>query len=307
MPARTYGSDVGTTGLIYAAIAVAWLAYLIPNYLRRREETSTDSEAEDVDVSDRFSGSVRVIRSGSAPLLDHDLATTDDCQVSTPLTRRAAVTELRRLEQLAASRRRRVLLGVLIALTGVVAVVAAGLLPWWTVAIPGGAVLGFFGVSRFGVAVMRRRLDERYAEISLDNDEEQTVALSREQLDEVVGGRSESASASRRTEKQATSGVLWDPLPITMPTYVSKPLAPRTVRTIDLSAPDLTTVSDGEVPVTADARPVAEPVPTPDQVVEVAKPEVAKPGAAKSRSVTALTSQSDSSQPEDGHRPAVGE
>ena len=33
------------------------------------------------------------------------------------------------------------------------------------------------------------------------------------------------------------AGALWDPVPITMPTYVSKPLAPRTVRTIDLSGP----------------------------------------------------------------------
>ena len=32
-------------------------------------------------------------------------------------------------------------------------------------------------------------------------------------------------------------GSLWDPVPITRPTYVSTPLAPRTVRTIDLSAP----------------------------------------------------------------------
>ena len=48
---------------------------------------------------------------------------------------------------------------------------------------------------------------------------------------------------------------LWDPLPITVPTYVSKPLAPRTVRTIDLSAPDVTSSGRQTVPVTADARP----------------------------------------------------
>ena len=31
---------------------------------------------------------------------------------------------------------------------------------------------------------------------------------------------------------------LWDPLPVTLPTYVTKARAARTVRTIDLSAPD---------------------------------------------------------------------
>jgi hypothetical protein len=32
-------------------------------------------------------------------------------------------------------------------------------------------------------------------------------------------------------------GTLWDPLPVTLPTYVTKPKAKRTVRTIDLSEP----------------------------------------------------------------------
>ena len=34
-----------------------------------------------------------------------------------------------------------------------------------------------------------------------------------------------------------TTGPLWDPIPVIALTYVSKPLVPRTVRTIDLSAP----------------------------------------------------------------------
>jgi hypothetical protein len=33
------------------------------------------------------------------------------------------------------------------------------------------------------------------------------------------------------------AGSLWDPLPVTLPTYVSKPRAARSVRTIDLLAP----------------------------------------------------------------------
>ena len=46
------------------------------------------------------------------------------------------------------------------------------------------------------------------------------------------------------------TGSLWEPIPITAPTYMSRPLAPRTVRTIDLSAP---VPSGSGVPVTADA------------------------------------------------------
>jgi hypothetical protein len=49
-------------------------------------------------------------------------------------------------------------------------------------------------------------------------------------------------------------GTLWDPIPITMPTYVSKPLAPRTVRTIDLSGPEMSSSARHDGPVTADAQ-----------------------------------------------------
>jgi hypothetical protein len=35
----------------------------------------------------------------------------------------------------------------------------------------------------------------------------------------------------------ADGGSLWDPLPVTLPTYVDKPVAERTYRTIDLEEP----------------------------------------------------------------------
>lgn len=289
---------MGTTGLIYAGIAVAWLVYLIPNYLRRRDEASTESD--EVDVTDRFSDSVRVIRSGMAPLLDHDLSAMDDCEVSTPLTRRAAIAELGRLERLAASRRRRVLVGLLIMVTGVVAVSAADLLPWWTVAIPSGMVPGFFAVSRFSVAAMRRDLDQRYAEINADSDEA-TVVLNREQLAGAVADEGKHKIVQPQPEKTPATAALWDPLPITMPTYVSKPLTPRTVRTIDLSAPELSPSHGADVPVTADARPAAEPVPEPDRAVEVAKPEAATSGSRNQNADEAMECPSGSLH---GHRAA---
>src|SRR5699024_2370131 len=58
------------------------------------------------------------------------------------------------------------------------------------------------------------------------------------------------------------SGALWDPLPITKPTYVSKPLTPRTVRTIDLTGPAPEHAADG-MPVTADG-PALEAIEQPD-------------------------------------------
>lgn len=45
------------------------------------------------------------------------------------------------------------------------------------------------------------------------------------------------AALAAGEDPTAGRGSLWDPLPVTLPTYVTKPKAKRTVRTIDLSEP----------------------------------------------------------------------
>ena len=242
-----YGSLVGTTGLIFAGIAIAWLAYLVPHFVRRRDG-EPDVEHEAVDP---FSDSVRILRNGTAPLLDQDLAELREFEVSTPVTRRAAIADLRRLERVAASRRRRVLSALFAILCAVISVCSVGWAPWWTVAIPGGLILLFVVVSRISVRAMRRDLDARYVAIARGSDEK-TVMISRK--DAAEKGKVKPVKAKQdKDAKGDTRPGLWDPLPITVPTYVSKPLAPRTVRTIDLSAPDVTSSGRASVPVTADA------------------------------------------------------
>ncbi len=237
--------SVGTTGLIFAAIAIAWLAYLVPHFVRRR-----DGEVDvETDTADPFSDSVRILRHGTAPLLDQDLTELREFEVSTPVTRRAAVADLRRLERVAASRRRRVLSGLFAILCAVISVCSVGWLPWWSVAVPGGLVLLFVVVSRVSVRAMRRDLDARYVSISRGSDE-QTVMISRKDAEALKDKKK--ARQTKAKDDESRPG-LWDPLPITVPTYVSKPLAPRTVRTIDLSAPDVTSSGRQSVPVTADA------------------------------------------------------
>ncbi len=229
---------MGTTGLIFGAIAIAWLAYLVPHFARRGDDEAIVDEA---DPASRFSESMRILRRGTAPLLDQDLAEIGSFEVSTPVTRRAAIADLQRMETLAASRRRRVLVALLVALTAVVGVALPGMAPWWTTAIPGGLLVLFVVVARFSVRSMRRSLDARYSDICAGS-EEATVFLSRKDVVKAQPGQ-------QPTEKP---GTLWDPVPITMPTYVSKPLAPRTVRTIDLSGPQIAASLPNEVPVTAD-------------------------------------------------------
>jgi hypothetical protein len=246
---------VGTTGLIFAAIAIAWLAYLVPHYVRRRD----DEPVTDVDPSDRFSDSMRIIRNGTAPLLDQDLAQIPKYEVSTPQTRRAAIRDLRRQERVAAARRRRVLLVLLAALSVVVGTCAAGLTPWRSLAIPGGLLLGFVVVARISVTVIRRSLDARYRQIRHGSNES-TIFLSREDLAGARDGKDSDAppKAKSKSKPADDAGTLWDPVPITVPTYVSKPLAPRTVRTIDLSGPGVTVSTRPQVPVTADAPETVE-------------------------------------------------
>jgi hypothetical protein len=236
---------VGTTGVIFAAIAIAWLAYLVPHFVRRRDD---EDLLEDPDPADRFSDSMRIVRHGTAPLLDQDLEEIAAFEVSTPQTRRAAVSDLQRLERLAASRRRRVLLALMAALSAVIAFCAVDLIPWWSTAIPGGLVLIFVVVARISVHIMLKGLDARYREIRHGNNES-TIFLSRK--DFAKSGLAARPS-SGKTHSAERPGTLWDPIPITMPTYVSKPLAPRTVRTIDLSGPEMSSSPRHEGPVTAD-------------------------------------------------------
>ena len=246
--------------MIFAAIAIAWIAYLVPHFARNREGDPVEAETEAVD---RFSESMRIVRHGRAPLLDQDLTEIASFEVSTPQTRQAAVNDLRRLEQVAALRRRRVLLTLLAVFSLTVGVCAVDWLPGWAMAVAGGLVLGFFVLARVSVRLMRRSLDARFEAINAGG-KEKTVFLARKEVKGSVEGKTGAAP----TVEAAKTGGLWDPVPITMPTYVSKPLAPRTVRTIDLAGPGVTSSGRHPGPVTADApqpAPAVEAAREPDE------------------------------------------
>lgn len=237
--------------MIFGAIAIAWLAYLVPHLVRKRDgEAVIDAD----DPGERFAGSMRVVQHGTAPLLDQDLAEIGTYEVSTPLTRRAAIADLRRLGTVAALRRRRVLLVLMAVLSLVIGLAGAELIPWWSIAIPGGLLVAFFAVSRFSVIAMRRSLDARYRDI-LRGGEEVTVFINRAKIKVASPASPTIATDVPAEDRLPASGALWDPVPITVPTYVSKPLAPRTVRTIDLSGPTVASAGSVQHPVTADTRP----------------------------------------------------
>ncbi|WP_232549977.1 hypothetical protein [Propioniciclava soli] len=227
---------MGVEGLVFGFVAAFWLIYLIPLFLNRRDNGLMD----EVEPGDPFTGTVTIVRRGT-PL---DSAEDANAVVSTPLNRRAALRELAAIDAGAARRRRRVLTFLVLATLTVVAFAAFGLTAWWGVLVPVALVVAFLGVARFSVRAMRRDLDRRARIIRGADAEEDTIALVL--TDEAPDADDASVELSVPVE---STGSLWDPVPITAPTYVSRPLAPRTVRTIDLSMPAPTTAA---LPVTAD-------------------------------------------------------
>lgn len=232
---------MGFEGLIFVVIAAAWLVYLVPLILYR----NVNGLLDEVDHNDDLLTPSVVVVCRGIPLDVVDEATS---LVSTPLNRRAALRELDEVDARAAVRRRTVL-GVLLSAVTVTGVLAAtGRAPLWSVAIPTALIVGFLLIARVTVVRMREGLARRADEIRLGGHTEQTVAI--QVLKDVEPQQS---SIDLAPPKVVVSSLL-DPIPITKPTYVSKPLAPRTVRTIDLSAPVPT--QRGGLPVTADALPV---------------------------------------------------
>ena len=153
---------------------------------------------------------MRIVRHGPAPLLDQDLTEIGTFEVSTPQTRRAAVNELRRLEQVAATRRRRVLLTLhgraQLDRRGVrrrpAALVGHGGRRW-------PACSASSCVARVSVRAMRRSLDARFDAINTGS-KEKTVFLARKDLKATAA---EGEAGATPAVEAAKTGGLWDPVP----------------------------------------------------------------------------------------------
>ena len=246
------------TGIIYAAIVVAWAAYLLPLVRHHRGQPSATRPGH-------VTGAMRVLgkRSSGARARMTDPAeptvpTLDEAGESDV----AARVEVSRPRYDASTRRRRVLF--LILATAVVIGVFAfvGTVPWWSLAVPGGLLVGFVVLARLSVraARARRRAKNPPVRRSQPADTpvkaEQTSRRSRRHSATTAaatsadvlpaGTAAATTTAAAPTADLATDAAAawvahspvdaWDPLPVTLPTYVTKDAAPaRRVRTIDLS------------------------------------------------------------------------
>jgi hypothetical protein len=248
---------VGSSGLIIAFVVAVWAAYFVPLVLRRYDEASKNASVETTGAQSR------VI---SRPSVVEPVETTPT-EVSTSSTGKRPPTRTldRPAARLAAKRRRRTLLTLLLVLAVVGALAGLGMIATYWPAAPGALIVVWLVACRIqvrrelGIARVKEPKAPKAPKAAKASkaakvgkaadkpahDEEDTV---------IVSGQYEDINPARKHEMEdvplevtaldeqlviavpsvsTTGEALWDPLPVTLPTYVTKPRAGRTVRTID--------------------------------------------------------------------------
>ena len=240
-------------GLIVAFVVALWAAYFVPLVLRRYDEASKTHSLESLSSLSRVI--TRRTRVVDEPESQVDSPSSAPVPTDAPALSRPAIT--RASAQLAARRRRRTLLTLLAGLVLVAAFVGFKIIaPVW-VGVPAALIVAWLVACRIQVrgelGLSRPAADTAgttKATVArvVDPANEDTVIVSG-QFEEVDPGRvhvmEDAPLEADALDEQiviavpsvATTGeALWDPLPVTVPTYVTKPRVGRTVRTIDFAA-----------------------------------------------------------------------
>ena len=227
---------MGYSGLIYAAIVAAWAAFLVPRWVRRNEEVERAREADTV-------RGVRVLqRGGTAMHAPHRGLAADESEtqrVDAEPAAPSAPDELGDAFADAARRRRRILTVLLAATVAVVGAAGVGRVPGWLAVFPGALTVVFLVAARRAAVTQaqRRRAEAR---------RRRTRAVQQADRPDVraddTGWTISVDDTTRRLvipdeAEQVADAEAWQPVPVPLPTYVTKPMAPRVTRKIDLSKP----------------------------------------------------------------------
>jgi hypothetical protein len=173
-------------------------------------------------------------------------------------------------------RRRRVLSILTLSLLSVTALAGLGILLWWSVAIPGSLIVAFVVLTR---VQLRRQARERAAfaaerraraEAHHDRGPATAPVASPDHEMTIEVKLPEASEPVAVTKPEPPAEGLWDPVPVTLPTYVMKEKAPdRTVRTISLSGPEVFSSARTADPEPEAAPVVPEPAPAPVEEPEI--------------------------------------
>lgn len=227
------------SGVIFVALAVAWAAYLIPKALRHHEETTRTRSV------DRFSDRMRVLAHREVDRREARLVVKPvrrPARAVVPKTPPPVAAAAPSVSEPAASpsgsarratrRRRRVLLLLLLANAAVAGVAAYGLVPWVWMAAPAGLVVAWLVACRLMVKKERRQVAPAVAPAGAESAELDAMVEFVETTEHAVVDVELSEPAGGQPAQPSAPG-LWDPVPVTLPTYVTKePAQRRSVRTI---------------------------------------------------------------------------
>ena len=225
------------SAIIFVVLALAWAVYLIPKALKHHDELASDRLVEG------HSDKVRILARKRRTVVTETVETLEPAVgVSAPLEDAPAPSRPTRTAARKAAQRRRRVLGVLVlALVVVWTLTWFAYLPFMTPAIPAALVVGWLVIARLSVRKQQqRRRTTTFVAPSVDEPEQVMAtapapSVSRDMVDRLA---EENLTGSSRREVEAVladDGSLWDPLPMTLPTYVNKARARRTVRTIELT------------------------------------------------------------------------
>ena len=253
--------------MIFVVLALAWAVYLIPKALAHHDEVAgerlEEGHSEKVRVLTRRRRQVEAPAEGAtdgatAGATDgatdtgatEEVVTEVEVERTDVVVRRPAAAPLSPTAR-AARNRRRVLGVLLLAAAGVAALARFSVVPWWTVAVPAALVVAFLVVARLSVikAQQARRAPSAEQSSSVEPTSsvepvdtapstppvETSADLSYEALELLADPATGRAQQAELEAALADEGSLWDPLPLTLPTYVGKATARRTVRTIELT------------------------------------------------------------------------
>ncbi len=242
------------SAVIFVVLALAWAVYLIPKALQHHDEMASDRLVEGHSdkvriLSRKAKAAVESLAGEDAPSGRRPVEPTPvDPVASSPA--RDAARPSRTIARGAAQRRRRVLGVLLAALVVVWALTWLAYLPIWAPAVPGGLVVLWLVIARLSVRRQQRRrpaarpaarsgagapvMATARADAAAAVTTTAPAALAGHAVDRLAA--QSSVEARRQVEEViAEEGSLWDPLPMTLPTYVNKARARRTVRTIELT------------------------------------------------------------------------
>lgn len=231
--------------LIFVALALAWAVYLIPRAIEHHHRASV---ARNVD---RFSHSLRVLArreavsrrkaelvvpgargsSGEAARRDGDVAADP-----TPGASPAEIRARREAARVAARRRRRVFLVLLVGIATTAGVAAFATIAWAWVAVPVGLMVAWLVACRVMVRSEHAAWDLLVRPTAPEPEAAADDADSGASSDEVDPTATTAVIDAAALADGMREPAMWDPVPVTLPTYVSKPVAERSVRTIDLDS-----------------------------------------------------------------------